>query len=1185
MVRHDRYQIQRVPELIGTSGSMLLHFYSDVAYNMTGFNITFSVNACPSERYDQTCSGNGSCDESTGECRCDEDFKGPACSIPACPNNCASLDNVPHGVCDKRKKRCDCFSGWTGESCSQAVSNGYWSVLTRDDPSAEVPVARTSHASMIDEFGQMWVIGGETFDHQPRQMVLKVDIDNLDELPTATANWQEVKAKSNKGPSFRYGHSAVIHERKIYMYGGTMRSGHTSKELWALDLDLLSWDRVETESGQCMINEDHKLCGPIHSMGHTATVVAHRMIVIFGHSPKYGYLDTVQEYHLGSNEWSIVPTSGFPVRGGFGHSSVWDEITNKIYVYGGFVSNLAPSAVITNELFSFDPILKTWTRHSFSDSYRYLHSAVASHGLMIVFGGNTHNDTSFSHGAKCFSADLLVYDIVCDKWHSAQDVIPKNLDVDLARYGHTAVLKNDTMLVHGGFHGVLKNDLIAYHPGDCNMFKNRAACLKSKVGVKCVWDTKRDQCLRHPADRLKSGVETCLNHEAPDNSTSVCQSLDTCTACVSTTSDCVWCHDHCTWSPACDEKEKRTYKRTVDCREAGLGTTPKEWCGALHSCHSCSPKPGCSWESAKVSKCRETRKKTTNVNHTEESGNACPASCSERTNCMNCTHGLCMWCKNLHMCIDRNAYLASFPYGQCMDWTTEKDDCPVPSKNETLPDDICVGYRTCKSCRSNPSCGWCDDGSLTGLGTCMVGGAASPLKRVNQGGHGHFAWVPDDQCPQSDGKSWHFTTCPDCECNGHSSCTVEKSTCDKPCDEFTGGEHCEKCTKGYFGDAVNGGSCQACQCNNQASACNHETGKCHCTTKGIIGDHCETCDKVNHYFGDPVKDSCFYHLTIDYQFTFNLSKSDDRHFTAINFKNDPTKSDVDVDFSITCSVPARMNLTFRHAPLENRKQISEEQLYTDVNCSTFKERFAKEDFSFGDASNTTFYVYVYDFEPPLWIVISFSQHPKLDLLQFFITFSTCFLALLLVAAVLWKIKQRYDRYRRRQRLFVEMEQMASRPFGSVLVELEHIPPDAKSSSSLTGNSASAPSLTTSTNLNPVSPSGEHPSGGSNPGTGDQSGGGGGGGQVRKRKRKSYRPSPIALEPCEDNRAAVLSLVVRLPTGGQPYAPPGYTGIAVASALVTLGNPRKTSTDVSSQKSMEDPKRKGRKSHHAHPSDI
>ena len=34
---------------------------------------------------------------------------------------------------------------------------------------------------------------------------------------------------------------------------------------------------------------------------------------------------------------------------------------------------------------------------------------------MIVFGGNTHNDTSVSHGAKCYSADVLAYDMVCDK--------------------------------------------------------------------------------------------------------------------------------------------------------------------------------------------------------------------------------------------------------------------------------------------------------------------------------------------------------------------------------------------------------------------------------------------------------------------------------------------------------------------------------------------------------------------------------------------------------------------------------------------------------------------------------------------------------------------------------------------------------------------------------------------------
>lgn len=48
LMHKDGYHIRRVPEVIARSGSALLHFYSDVAYNMSGFNITYKVNACPS---------------------------------------------------------------------------------------------------------------------------------------------------------------------------------------------------------------------------------------------------------------------------------------------------------------------------------------------------------------------------------------------------------------------------------------------------------------------------------------------------------------------------------------------------------------------------------------------------------------------------------------------------------------------------------------------------------------------------------------------------------------------------------------------------------------------------------------------------------------------------------------------------------------------------------------------------------------------------------------------------------------------------------------------------------------------------------------------------------------------------------------------------------------------------------
>ena len=36
------------------------------------------------------------------------------------------------------------------------------------------------------------------------------------------------------------------------------------------------------------------------------------------------------------------------------------------------------------------------------------------------------------------------------------------------------------------------------------------------------------------------------------------------------------------------------------------------------------------------------------------------------------------------------------------------------------------------------------------------------------------------------------------------------------------------------------------------------------------------------------------------------------------------------------------------------------------------------------------------------------------------------------------------------------------------------------------------------------------------------------------------PTPIALEPCSTGKAAVLSLIVRMPTGGMPSSPAGMT---------------------------------------------
>ena len=47
----------------------------------------------------------------------------------------------------------------------------------------------------------------------------------------------------------------------------------------------------------------------------------------------------------------------------------------------------------------------------------------------------------------------------------------------------------------------------------------------------------------------------------------------------------------------------------------------------------------------------------------------------------------------------------------------------------------------------------------------------------------------------------------------------------------------------------------------------------------------------------------------------------------------------------------------------------------------------------------------------------------------------------------------------------------------------------------------------------------------------------------------FRPSPIALEPCADQKAAVLSLLIRLPNGTLPYTPPGQSGKHLLTVLM------------------------------------
>ncbi|XP_043992510.1 attractin-like protein 1 isoform X7 [Gambusia affinis] len=512
---------ESVPEVVTTSGYALLHFFSDAAYNLTGFNIAYSINSCPNN-----CSGHGRCSAGNSVagrvyCECDEYWKGEACAVPYCRDDCGSPD---HGYCDLTgEKLCVCNDSWQGPDCTIPVpSMGAFWMLPSIKPSAQ-SLGRASHRALVHS-GLMWVVGGYSFNYSNYHMMLNYNPD--------TSAWDVVPASN--GPLYRYGHSLALYQDCIYMFGGKLETGpaNITDELWLFNIPTRSWLPLKPASA------------PLYALeGHTAHVVILPngdpvMLVFFGYSPIYSYINKVQEYNIRSNLWQVVSVGGAVVQGGYGHSSVYDQASGCVYVHGGYTALSHNKYGLVDHMYRYSVATRTWLILRESGLPRYLHSAVLLSGTMLVFGGNTHNDTSLSNGAKCFSADFLAYDIACDKW----TVLPRpGLHRDVNRFGHSAVVSNGSMYIFGGFSGLLLNDVLAYNPPSCQAFLSPTLCSAAGPGVRCFW--VKNRCLPWESKKHDHIVPTSFCPTRPDSTDEQCIHFSDCASCTANTRGCQWCED------------------------------------------------------------------------------------------------------------------------------------------------------------------------------------------------------------------------------------------------------------------------------------------------------------------------------------------------------------------------------------------------------------------------------------------------------------------------------------------------------------------------------------------------------------------------------------------------------------------------------------------------------------------
>ena len=113
--------------IIATSGYMLIIFFSDTNYVLTGFSAEYKISKCPNN-----CSNHGLCNPKTNQCQCDQGWSGLSCLTEICPDNCG--ESSQKGFCKDGK--CVCASGFSGIDCSLDENNfigNTWHYLAKND--------------------------------------------------------------------------------------------------------------------------------------------------------------------------------------------------------------------------------------------------------------------------------------------------------------------------------------------------------------------------------------------------------------------------------------------------------------------------------------------------------------------------------------------------------------------------------------------------------------------------------------------------------------------------------------------------------------------------------------------------------------------------------------------------------------------------------------------------------------------------------------------------------------------------------------------------------------------------------------------------------------------------------------------------------------------------------------------
>lgn len=713
-------------------------------------------------------------------------------------------------------------------------------------------------------------------------------------------------------PQGRYFHGAdILHSKQIiYIYGGLTGAGkgysnNVLGDFWMFSVVNQRWDEIENVPNQDEIVKST----PPPLAGHTITLIKDTdhegLLLVGGFSHRNGLHSTLNEFNLMTSSWSVVRTTGNGPIGIYGHSTVFHQASQVLYVFGGFefIDTSQPTR-ISNRLYALDYAKRIWSLlpgfsqvNQAADNLpraRFLHSAVTTDRYMVVFGGRTEPRNA--------SDMLIAYEFKCNHWIRLTQDVDVIGRLPIAAYAQAMALDQDTDAIYivGGWDGSSQSRVSRLTiPTDlCSMWSNSGKYIcRSFLGcnycAKKPAETNGNQCFFF--DRSESEVcvnqngTTLINHGAKCDgdwmSRRNCSAFDTCAACSArwplhpeSPGACKWCEgcnrDRCI--AAGEECKPDKYCENEVNSVAVVDSCPSAVCAAS-DCWSCSQLPNCAWRIVVGEQWKCSAIQLGDADVANGTVAVCGDRCEQYRDCNNCLKATsneggftdCRWSTQLNECISPSYQPMYCTGGVCGLVLTppEQEHCPEP----------CNAYTQCATCLRHGHCGWCAKNDTEGDGVCTEGSLDAPADHPAASTCDiiYASFKNQTVIDPIDNYHWAFIRCPpENECiNGHHNCDNKSERCVDT--ELTYGCECGSgykrdgdkcipvCSQGCVrGKCVDPNDCKCdfgyvgancsiqCQCNGHSDCRGPDKlDDCIECKNNTIGAQCDKCMPL--FVGDP----------------------------------------------------------------------------------------------------------------------------------------------------------------------------------------------------------------------------------------------------------------------------------------------------------------------------------------------